>query len=165
MARCVDHPARWPAAWIIPLVALGGAAALLLWSRSASFLNRNGSAIQGLATVFLVFLTAWYAYLTRRVVLATERSRRPYVFIDFSAEGPLQLSVVVANSGDRAAEDVRFSVIGDLTEREGKRLSTYTPFRDGIVYLPPGRRYLYDFLVSEDFSKSYVHGRGVREKD
>lgn len=114
-------------------------------------LNDNSGAIQALATAVLVLVTGGYAFFAYRLVQEMRRQSRPYVVLDFEMTQS-SLDVAIVNLGNRAATDVTFDVVNDLSfvrrrgERETEeRLSDLPVMRKGLEYLPPNRRLLFDF--------------------
>lgn len=112
-------------------------------------LNRNAGAIQAVTTVLLVTVTGWYVYLTYHMLQEAKRSQRPYVYLKMRLDGAL-LEFGIGNSGDRAAEQVEFTVVRDLVDRDGQPVSQDSPLSRGIRYLPPGETYRFAVLAPQD---------------
>jgi hypothetical protein len=140
------------------------------------YLNNNSGAVQAIVTAVLVVLTAFYVYATFRLLSATRRSQRPYVFLDVVGHGANYLEFGLANYGERAAERVKLDVEKDITDREGVALSARPPFSSGVTYLPPGRSYRWSFFAAKEFFEAgpgvnilkatitYAHGKKKYEE-
>jgi hypothetical protein len=113
-------------------------------------LNHNAGAVQALSTIALFAVTAWYVFLTSRIVIENKRHQRPYVYVDVEPAGGPVLEIGVGNYGDRAAQAVSFKVHSDIADSEGEMLSVSVPFLGGIEYIPPGRTYRWRFIVPRD---------------
>ena len=111
------------------------------------FIENHSILLQSFFTFALIGITAWYTYLTRKLVKTTIESQRPYVFVDFQGIGPNFLEIIIENSGYKVANNVSFQVIKDLEDRKGTPLSSYLPFMQGFTHLPPKRTYKYRFLI------------------
>lgn len=134
------------------------------------YLNENAGAIQTIGTLVLVAVTGWYAWLTRRMVAAAERSQRPYVYVDVRSGSGLDLDLGISNLGDRAAESLKFDIVRNVSDAHGQPITAKGAWANGITYLPPGRGYRYFVPVSDalftgapgvnvfDVLISYKHG-------
>lgn len=111
-----------------------------------NWLNANDGVIIGIATVVLVSITGYYAYLTRHLLKASDTpeiaiSLRPH-------EGHIQcVMLCIENIGTGAARDIRFQT--DLSFKpDGERSLEKVGFlKNGIDYLGPGEK-IEHFLVS-----------------
>ena len=118
-----------------------------------NYIESHSAIVQAISTVLLVLITGWYVYLMKKLIVTTKEAKRPYVFVELQGEGAFFLEIVIQNSGEMSAENVKFKIIKDLVDSDGKNLSTYVPFKLGFATIPPQRRYKYDFFVSNDFFK------------
>ncbi len=116
------------------------------------FLNTNSGAITIIATLFLVGITFWYAWLTRQMLKATINT--PDVQISLLTHSKAYeistIDLCIENIGTGFAYDLKFAgTITDLTpERPTKvhkdyerELGAYGIIKDGIPHLGPGKRY------------------------
>ena len=111
-----------------------------------NWLNANDGAIVGIATVVLVGITGYYAYLTRRLLKASDTpeiavSLRPH-------EGYIHcVMLCIENIGTGAARDIQFQT--DLSFKpDGERALEEVGFlKNGIDYLGPKEK-IEHFLVS-----------------
>lgn len=109
------------------------------------WLNANAGAVQGVATLVLVLLTARYVTLTSRVAKETRLNLRPSLSADVSVEGGWnRLYFAVANTGQRPATDATFRLIEASDDELEARLKALPPLSQGVSYLAPGRRYHYE---------------------
>lgn len=109
------------------------------------WLNANAGAVQGVATLVLVLLTARYVALTSRVARETRLNLRPSLSADVSVEREWNhIYFAVANTGQRPATDATFRLIQASHDELESRLRALPPFMQGISYLAPGRRYHYE---------------------
>ena len=110
------------------------------------WLNANSGAITGIATIVLVAVTGYYAYLTARLLKANDTpeiavSLRPH-------EGHIQcVMLCIKNIGTGAARNIQFQT--DLSFKpDGERTLEEVGFlKNGIDYLGPGEK-IEHFLVS-----------------
>lgn len=122
------------------------------------WLNENSGAVQGVSTVVLLLLTAWYSWLTHR---ALSESNRPFVYIEITPQHGVAL-LRLGNTGTAAAERIRFAVRSDIQARENEVWSTEQPFAGGLDYLAPGGKLDYRMLFPRDLD---VEVRGVHVLD
>lgn len=125
------------------------------------WLNKNAGAIQALGTVVLVGVTYYYAHLTRKISKATRESQRAHIALDVVVRKAAQFVLVVLNSGTRAAHDVRFSVESASSDVLQEALEALAPFRRGLPYVAPGRRY--DYMLHRP--GPFVHDVFPRDED
>src|SRR5215470_4131739 len=72
-----------------------------------NFLDVHAGSLQVVASVVLVVVTAVYTILTRSMAKAASEALRPYVYLDLSFNSPVQMIIVVGNSGTRVAGNVK----------------------------------------------------------
>ncbi len=109
-------------------------------------------------TGFLVIITGYYAWQTRKTVeamnMANETNNRPIVSINIQdrIESVSFLDLYITNAGKGIARDISFEVIGDDLEinaynRDRKqKLSDYRVLKKGIKALAPGETRKYWLL-------------------
>jgi len=117
-----------------------------------NWLDIHFGAVHAVATIVLVLVTAAYVYLTWRLVTEIRKQRRPHVWVDIVANGALYL--IVSNSGDRIATDVKFQVIEDIPvpARRGRGLlDDVDILRQGFTLIPPGREHRYLLVQNGTF--------------
>jgi hypothetical protein len=124
------------------------------------WLNDNAGAVQAVATVILVVVTAVYALLvwaqarsgakladetsglvrqTQKLVAETRRQTRPYVFVEVVRRGNI-LDTSVRNTGERGAENIVIEVEHDVhLSSEDRGFLGWPLFQKPIPFLPPGR--------------------------
>lgn len=111
-----------------------------------NWLNANDGAVIGIATVVLVGITAYYAYLTRRLLKANDT---PDIAISLRPHEAYLPCVMfcIENIGTGAARKILFQT--DLSfSADGERTLEEVGFvRNGIDYLGPGQK-IEHFLVS-----------------
>ncbi len=116
-----------------------------------TFLNDNSGAVQSIATVVLVAVTAYYAKQTQRTASTMEESEesqtRPQIaiFLSQKDENLSLIDLVIANYGNGLARNIKFSIIGknfvlDLA-REQKTIKSFRVLKNGIKTLGPGQEY------------------------
>lgn len=110
------------------------------------WLNANDGSIIGIATVVLVGITGYYAYLTRRLLKASDT---PEIAITLRPhEGYIHcVMLCIENIGTGAARDIQFQT--DLSFKpDGERTLEEVGFlKNGIDYLGPKEK-IEHFLVS-----------------
>lgn len=111
-----------------------------------NWLNANGGAIIGIATLFLMGITAYYAYLTRQLLKA---NNTPEIAISLR---PHEISVnlvmlCIENVGTGAAHDVKFTTDPPSIPSLDIPFEKIGFLKSGIGYFEPGRR-IEQFLVS-----------------
>ena len=110
------------------------------------WLNANNGAIIGIATVVLVGITGYYAYLTRRLLKASDT---PEIAITLRPhEGYIHcVMLCIENIGTGAARNIQFQT--DLSFKpDGERaLEDVSFLKNGIDYFGPGQKREH-FLVS-----------------
>jgi hypothetical protein len=119
------------------------------------FLDAHASAVQGFVAIVqgfmaivLVGVTAYYAGLTKSIARSAVDAQRPYVFFDLVGNGYGMMEFIVGNDGSRAAQDVRFALKTEGSDRLDGRLRDLAVFDSGLPYLAPGRRYRFNLETS-----------------
>lgn len=124
------------------------------------WLNDNAGAVQAVATLVLVVITAVYVLLvsyqaesgakladetsvlvqeTQRLVTETRRQTRPYVFVEVVRRGNI-LDTSIRNTGERGAENIVIEVERDVhLSGEDRGFLGWPLFQKPIPFLPPGR--------------------------
>jgi hypothetical protein len=117
------------------------------------FLNTNSGAIQGIATITLVLVTAFYAWQTYKTVKAMkeveEKRNRPRVilYIQQRKDWLNFIDLIIGNYGLDVAQNVQFAFNEDLELwSEGKTLSTIRIIKNGIKSLVPEQTLVIPFL-------------------
>lgn len=116
------------------------------------WLESQSGTLAGLSSILLTFITAWYAYLTWRLLKENQQMRlasiRPELAIYIKPyEGAMPFVILcIENVGPGPAYEIAFSMDRDFLD--GRRsLREVGPFKTGLRYFAPGRR-LEHFLVS-----------------
>jgi hypothetical protein len=97
--------------------------------------------IAAMSNVLLAGLTAMYVLLTRQIVRQIRAAREPSVFFDLDFPES-EVRVVVGNSGESPALNIRFSITEDLPWRSPRMtdgLRSIEMIRSGISFLAPRR--------------------------
>lgn len=113
-----------------------------------SFLDAHSGSIQAITAVVLVIVTIIYTILTRSMAKAARDALRPYVYLDFLFPGGsgARMTVVVGNSGSKAAANVKVTLL--KASKDGLReLFQPLPLATGIGHLSPGTRRAYPITV------------------
>jgi hypothetical protein len=105
------------------------------------------TAVVAFATVALALITNKYVRLTKVMVEEMKNAREPNVHVDFELPEKT-LRLVIGNSGQSSAKNVRFEVVSDVdcirTVVNQKNvlggLANLHIFENGISYLSPGRK-------------------------
>jgi len=101
--------------------------------------------VVAVATVVLVILTGKYVRLTKAMVEEVKEAREPDVHVDFELK-ERGLRLVISNSGQSPARNIRFEVISDvdcigsIRGKDESGLTGLPVFETGVSYLSPGRR-------------------------
>lgn len=111
-----------------------------------SWLNANDGAIIGVTTLFLMSITAYYAYLTRQLLKANDT---PEIAISLrSHEISVNLVMLcIENVGTGAAHDVKFTTDPPSIPSLDIPFEKIGFLKSGIGYFEPGRK-VEQFLVS-----------------
>lgn len=111
-----------------------------------NWLNANDGAIIGIATLFLMGITAYYAYLTRQLLKANDT---PEIAISLrSHEISVNLVMLcIENVGTGAAHDVKFTTDPPSIPSLDIPFEKIGFLKSGIGYFEPGRK-IEQFLVS-----------------
>ena len=111
-----------------------------------TWLNSNSGAITAIATVVLVGITAFYAWVTRQMRLDAQK---PEIAIYLRLEktdlipkkmGIFYIYLYVENIGMGPARDVKFSIDPSFNLPGDKSLREVSFLELGIGYLPPGHQ-------------------------
>ena len=108
-----------------------------------TWLNSNSGAITAIATVVLVGITAFYAWVTRQMRLDAQKPRIA-IYLDSYTTDRTHVVFNVENAGADPAYTIEFS--GDLSIKldDTRSLEEGVPFlRAGIGYLVPGQKRKY----------------------
>src|SRR3972149_1705737 len=76
-----------------------------------NYIEPHSAIVQAISTVLLVLITGWYVYLMKKLIVTTKEAKRPYVFVELQGEGAFFLQIVIQNSGEMSAENVKFKII------------------------------------------------------
>ena len=101
-----------------------------------NWLNANDGAIIGIATVVLVGLTGYYAYLTRRLLKVSDT---PEIAITLRPhEGYIHcVMLCIENIGTGAARDIQFQTDFSFKPDGERSLGEVGFLKNGIDYLGP----------------------------
>lgn len=111
-----------------------------------NFLNANAGVFNLLFSLVVAAATVFYAFLTKRLVLETERMRRaqtePSVSVRVEPHDDfLNIAIlIVENVGAGPAYDLRLSASPDFEIKPGHKLSGMGLFKHGMRYLAPRQR-------------------------
>lgn len=111
-----------------------------------NWLNTNDGAIVGIATVVLVGITGYYAYLTWRMLKANNTPEIAISLCPHEAYLPCVM-LCIENIGTGAARKILFQTDLSFSADEERALEEVGFLRDGIDYLGPGQK-IEHFLVS-----------------
>ncbi|MDD2857216.1 MAG: hypothetical protein PHU75_00925 [Candidatus Nanopelagicales bacterium] len=114
------------------------------------YLDAHAGSLQLISSLVLVFITGWYALLTRNMARSALESRRPYAFIDFRAEGTGRAELVIGNDGERAAQGITITATVVGSAELAAEVQAVTGIANGVSYLAPGRRYRYQVLLPRE---------------
>ena len=130
----------------------GGSEHQNFYMHSLNFLDAHSGSIQAITAVVLVIVTTIYTILTRTMAKAARDALRPYVYLDFLFPGGsgTHITVVVGNSGSKAAASVRVRLLNEkkegLSAALSHELSWSLPLATGIGHLSPGSTRKYNVL-------------------
>ena len=111
-----------------------------------NWLNTNDGAVIGIATVVLVGITGYYAYLTRRLLKANDIPEIAISLCPHEAYLPCVM-LCIENIGTGAARKLEFQTDLSFSADGETALEEVGFLRDGIDYLGPGQK-IEHFLVS-----------------
>jgi hypothetical protein len=114
-----------------------------------NFLDVHAGSLQVVASVVLVVVTAVYTILTRSMAKAASEALRPYVYLDLSFNSPVQMIIVVGNSGIRVAGNVK-AVLTKSNSDNIAQLIRELPITTGIGHLSPGSTRRYEVIVGNN---------------
>jgi hypothetical protein len=138
------------------------------------WLNSNSAAITAAASVVLTAITAYYAFLTWRLVQENrelrEEHNRPRVVITTSLhEAHINIvHLMIENIGQGPAYEVKFETNRDVKLSQGRSLREVGVFKGGVRFLPPRQRielFLHNAVAAVDNFKSSPIEITVRFKD
>jgi len=115
-------------------------AGLLAW------LTANAAAVNSVASLLLLAVTGWYAYLTLRLVRENQElrksSNRPDIGVTIGLhEAHVNIiNLLIENIGNGPAYGLRLSLDRSFTIHGGLDLSAAGPFKAGIALLARGQR-------------------------
>ncbi len=137
------------------------------FSQITTYINENSVIIQGLFTLALIFITAYYAWQTKRTVnvmnnAEKERNRpRISVYLKQSDEWVNFVYLVISNHGNSIVKNIKFYLKDDFKlTLSNRNLSDVRQFKEGIKNLTPGRELVIPVfnLVNnfEEFKKANI---------
>ena len=85
--------------------------------RAIHYLDIHSGALELIASIVLVLVTAVYTILTRSMAKAAIEALRPYVYLDLEFRSPVQMIIVVGNSGTRVAGNVKIELINSTNQK------------------------------------------------
>ena len=118
-----------------------------------AFLREIAVVVEAMAVVVLVGVTCIYALYTKRILEEMRKQNRPYLYIgveDFGESGRELWVLVIRNTGNRVAQNIRLKIIQDaliwisyFTDSEGwrddtEKISALDACKNGIPSLLPG---------------------------
>lgn len=119
-----------------------GLSPMELLNEIIEYLNKNNGVITAFATVVLAVITFWYALMTRKILLA---SNKPEILVYlFPSEGySYKINLCIQNIGTGFASNIKIK--GDYSTLPRASLinnpfQEMSIFKDGIDYLGPGRK-------------------------
>lgn len=110
------------------------------------WLNANDGAIMGIATIVLVSIIGYYAYLTRRLLKINDTPEIAVSLCPHEAHIHCVM-LCIENIGTGAARDIRFQTNLSFKPDGERALEDVSFLRNGIGYLGPGQKREH-FLVS-----------------
>jgi hypothetical protein len=111
------------------------------------FLDVHAGSLQVIASVALIAVTAGYTILTRSMAKAASEALRPYVYLDLSFKSQAQMIIVVGNSGNKVAGNVKAVLTESNNDNVAERIRDL-PIVTGIGHLPPGSTRKYQVIVN-----------------
>ena len=135
-----------------------------------TWLNSNSGAIIAFATVVLVCITAFYAWVTRQMRLDAQKPRIA-IYLGFEIEKRLEGSrtpkvptmyLYVENIGMGPAYDVDFDIKLDFIIPDNRTLRQIEFIDRGILYLPPGQKR--KLLIGHRWSKGKTMNELMQEE-
>ena len=111
-----------------------------------NWLNANDGAVIGIVTLILMGITAYYAYLTRRLLKAADT---PEIVISLRPheKSVYLVMLCIENVGTGVAHDVKFTTDPPSVPRLDIPFEKIGFLKSGISYFEPGRK-IEQFLVS-----------------
>jgi len=113
------------------------------------YLDVHSGSLQLIASIVLVVVTAVYTILTRSMAKAASEALRPYVYLDLSFNSPVQMVIVVGNSGTKVAGNVK-AVLAKSNSDNVAQVIRELPITTGIGHLSPGSTRRYEVIVGNN---------------
>jgi hypothetical protein len=113
------------------------------------FLDVHAGSLQVIASVVLVVVTAVYTILTRSIAKAASEALRPYVYLDLAFKSPVQMVIIVGNSGTKIAGNVKAALTKSNSDNVAQ-LIRELPITTGIGLLSPGSTRRYEVIVGNN---------------
>jgi predicted nucleic acid-binding Zn ribbon protein len=113
------------------------------------FLDVHAGSLQVIASLVLVVVTGVYTILTRSMAKAASEALRPYVYLDLSFNSPVEMIIVVGNSGTKVAGNVQ-AVLTKSNSDKIAQLVRALPITTGIGHLSPSSTRRYEIIVGND---------------
>lgn len=113
------------------------------------YLDVHSGSLQLMASIVLVVVTAVYTILTRSMAKAASEALRPYVYLDLSFNSPVEMVIVVGNSGTKVAGGVK-AVLTKSNSDNIARVIRELPITTGIGHLSPGSTRRYEVIVGDN---------------
>ena len=156
----------WRRLWLGHVAEQVGLESAMRWLDMFPWLDMHAGSVRALATLVLVAITGFYAFVTFRIMKANERTvtamseqtesaTRPYVSIGLITVPNVHLFYLrVTNSGKTGARDVRLTLDRDFYQygkRDGTNLREVTAFQEPIEQLPPGAEIVFGLAMGPQF--------------
>ena len=131
----------------------GGVQRQNLFMHLLNFLDAHSGSIQTITAIVLVIVTTIYTILTRTIAKAARDALRPYVYLDFTFPGGsgTRMTVVVGNSGSKAAANVKVRLLKAsndvLIASFNREFFLSLPLATGIGHLSPGTARKYSLVL------------------
>lgn len=110
------------------------------------YLDAHAGSLQVIASGILVAVTAVYTILTRSMAKAASEALRPYVYLDLSFSSPVQMIIVIGNSGTKVAGYVKAVLTKSNNDKVAQQVRDL-PITTGIGHLSPGSTRRYEIIV------------------
>ena len=131
--------------------------------------NTNNGAISAIATIILVIITAWYAFITQKMLKSSEKSlkeqTRPFIVAFIDTEDHF-LKLSIKNFGLRPAKNVKIKFIPTLDELDKILDRGIDPFNHRPLlnqnYMPPGfeikttLKHTPEFVTNKTYNKNFL---------
>jgi hypothetical protein len=119
------------------------------YGSSMHYLDVHSGSLQVISSGVLVLITGVYTILTRTMAKAAREVLRPYVYLDIFFTSPVEMTVLVGNSGTKVAGNVKISLVASNSENLEKLFSTL-PLASGVGHLAPGSTRKYSLVASTE---------------